>query len=297
MSLVVTVVAPAGKAIPAPILRQVKEALAVKGGTFGDIAWLSPDRAFDLTFDGVKEDAARIALALLTTEVDIAVQPAEGRRKKVLVADMDSTMIQLESLDKLAYELGFGPEVEEITERGMRGELDFRDSLRSRVALLKGQEAKAAMAKVLADIPYTDGAEVTVKTLAAQGCHCILVSGGFTFTTEVVYQKLGFHEHHANELEIIDGHLTGKVIEPILGRDSKLATLEKTCGECGLPLSAACAIGDGANDLDMIQAAGMGVGYHGKPILRQKAAFNINHGDLTTLLYFQGYSDADFVEL
>lgn len=295
MSLVVTVVAAAGKTIPADIYPQVEEALTVKGARLGALSWLSPDRAFDLTFDGIEEKAARIALALLTTEVDIAVQPAEGRRKKVFVADMDSTMIQLESLDKLAEELGFGPQVEEITERGMRGELDFRESLRSRVALLEGQEADAAMAKVLEDIPYTPGAETTVKTLAAQGCHCILVSGGFTFTTEVVHKKLGFHDHHANELEIVDGHLTGKVIEPILGRDSKLATLKKACDDRNLPLSGACAIGDGANDLDMIEAAGMGVGYHGKPILRQKADFNINHGDMTTLLYFQGYSDADFV--
>lgn len=296
MSLVVTVVAPVGKTIPAEILPQVKEALTVKGAEIGAVDWLSPERAFDLGFDGIDEGAARMALALLTTEVDIAVQPAEGRRKKVLVADMDSTMIQLESLDKLAHELGFGAEVEEITERGMRGELDFRESLRTRVALLAGQKT-GAMATVLDDIPYTSGAEVTVKTMAAHGCHCALVSGGFTFTTEVVYRYLGFHEHHANEFEITDGVLTGKVVEPILGPDSKLVTLQGLCEARGFSLAEACAIGDGANDLDMIQAAGLGVGYHGKPILRAKARFNINHGDMTTLLYFQGYHDVEFVEV
>ena len=237
------------------------------------------------------------ALAKARTEdLDHAVQPAGDRRKKLLLADMDSTMIQLESLDSLAAELGFGREVEEITERGMRGELDFRDSLRTRVALLEGQPTDA-MARIMENIPYTPGAEVTVKTMAAHGCYTALVSGGFTFTTDIVHRKLGFQEHRANVLDIEDNRLTGKVVEPILGRDSKRTALLELAESHDIPLPLTCAIGDGANDLDMLETAGMGVGYHGKPIVQERAPFNIRYGDMTTLLYFQGYRDSDFVSL
>ncbi|MDX1737224.1 MAG: phosphoserine phosphatase SerB [Alphaproteobacteria bacterium] len=266
------------------------------------VDWLAPDRAADLRFESpslTKADTKDIETDLLREfgNIDIAIQPdIATRRKKLLVADMDSTMIQLESLDYLAELLGFGNEVTEITNRGMRGELDFETSLKSRVSLLANQPTYA-MATVLQNIPYTDGAEICVKTMRDNGCYCALVSGGFTFTTDVVAPKLGFHEARANRFEIIDGNLTGKVIEPILARDSKQKTMEELCKKFNLTSEEVCCIGDGANDLDMIRAAGMGVGYHGKPIVQEEAAFNIRFGDMTTLLFYQGYSLEEFTNI
>ena len=297
MSLILTLVSPS----PAETFRQKADFIAARlqdeGGETNTFDWLSENRACDITLSGLpKADISRLMMDL-ADGLDFCLQEAAGnRRKKLLVADMDSTMIQLESLDSLAAELGFGEEVEAITERGMRGELDFRDSLRTRVALLQGQPTDA-MAKILENIPYTEGAELTVKTMAAHGCYCVLVSGGFTFTTEVVFKKLGFHEHRANDFEIVDGRLTGKVIEPILGRDSKKATLLEFVGKLGIAKAESCAVGDGANDLDMLDAAGMGVGYHGKPIVLERAQCNIRYGDMTTLLYYQGYRDSEFATL
>ncbi|RED54201.1 phosphoserine phosphatase SerB [Aestuariispira insulae] len=296
MPIILTLVSPVADTGFADMVGMIADRLQQQGGIVGEPRWLSPDRAGDLEIQGLDQATVRHLAHAQAEGLDYAVQTDQNRRKKLLLADMDSTMIQLESLDSLAAELGFGQQVEEITERGMRGELDFRESLRTRVALLEGQPT-TAMAKVMENIPYTPGAEVTVKTMVAHGCHTALVSGGFTFTTDVVHAKLGFHEHRANRLEIIDGYLTGKVIEPILGRDSKRLALEELSNRLGIPQELTCAIGDGANDLDMLETAGMGVGYHGKPIVLERAPFNIRHGDMTTLLYFQGYADIEFVSL
>lgn len=290
---VVTIVSPFTNGLTSEHIKKAQSLI----GQDSSLIWLAEATACDLIFANAPdlksiEEKLRVALP----GVDIAVQPTENRRKKLLVADMDSTMIQLESLDYLAEILGFGEEVTEITNRGMRGELDFAESLRSRVALLKDQPTDA-MSKVLENIPYTDGAEITVKTMVAHGCYCALVSGGFTFTTDVVAPNLGFHEARANQFEIIDATLTGNVIDPILARDSKKHTMEELCTKLDISSELACCIGDGANDLDMIRAAGMGVGYHGKPIVVEEAKFNIIHGDMTTLLYFQGYNNNEFVNL
>ncbi|WP_420549220.1 phosphoserine phosphatase SerB [Curvivirga sp.] len=276
---------------------QVKKAQSLLG-LDSQIIWLDEGRACDLIIpcEPVSKDELEEKLLTALANTDIAIQKNENRRKKLLVADMDSTMIQLETLDYLAEILGFGEEVNEITARSMRGELDFADSLRTRVALLKGQSTDA-MSKVLEDIPYTDGAEVTVKTMIKHGAYCALVSGGFTFTTDIVGPKLGFNEARANVFEIEDNTLTGNVIDPILARDSKQHTMEELCDKLDITSELACCIGDGANDLDMIQAAGMGVGFHGKPIVQEKAAFNIRFGDMTTLLYFQGYHKNEFVSV
>lgn len=246
---------------------------------------------------GARESiSAALSEAPELAELDWAVTPAGGRRKSVLVSDMDSTMIAIETLDTLASELGFGEAVAAITERSMAGELDFVESLRERVALLKGFRADSALDAVMAKVVHSPGAEIAVRTMVANGCLCALVSGGFTFTTEVVHKALGFQEHAANTLEIgPDGCFTGDLTGRIVGRDTKLEILREMCARQGVGPEAAIAIGDGANDLDMIEAAGLGVGYFPKPVVRARAAYRIEHTDMTTLLYFQGYRDDEFV--
>lgn len=295
MPQVLTVVAAADDTLAAESIRELLEKLDHNGIDVGAKPdWLSPGRAVDIPVGHAPVAVVTKQVEETLPQVDKAVQPDAGRRKKLLLADMDSTMVQSESLDELAEFLGFGPQVKAITERSMRGELDFRESLRARVALLEGQPV-GALEETLKDIPYTRGAETAVRTMAAHGCYTILVSGGFEFTTTVVHEKLGFHTHRANNFEIADGKLTGRVVEPILGRDSKLETLNEFCTKLDLSHAETCTVGDGANDLDMLRAAGLGVAYHGKPIVRQQAPYQINHGDMTTLLYFQGYRDSEFV--
>ncbi|MDF1750250.1 MAG: phosphoserine phosphatase SerB [Alphaproteobacteria bacterium] len=227
--------------------------------------------------------------------IDRAVQMPEGRRKAVLVSDMDSTMIQNETLDMLATALGFGDAVMEITARSMAGELDFVESLRARVALLKGHPAKESMAVVMDQIIHTTGAERAVKTMVAHGALCALVSGGFTFTTEVVHAQLGFQEHAANTLEIgSDGCFTGALTGRIVGRATKLEILDDMCVRKSIPRSLAAAIGDGANDLDMLTSAGLGIGFFPKPIVRDQTRVRIEHTDMTSLLFYQGYTEDEF---
>lgn len=258
---------------------------------------LSRGRAAEFAVDGVDRDA--LAAALDATGaldgIDRAVTAAEGRRKRVLVADMDSTMIQIETLDTMAAELGIGEQVAAITARSMAGELDFVESLSQRVALLKGFPAAPSMASVMDKVVHTPGAEIAVRTMAAHGCLCALVSGGFTFTTSVVHQQLGFQEHAANTLEIgDDGCFTGHLTGAIVGRASKLEIMTALCQRLGIGLDQAVGIGDGANDLDMLTAAGMGIGFNPKPIVRVSAKYRIEHTDMRSLAYYQGYSDDDF---
>lgn len=281
------------------------EALRANDATLGEIQWLDESTACDVPFRIESGDAAAEAEAIERAirqalqgwshepSVDLAVQPATGRRKKLLVADMESTVIRNEMLDELADYVGVRSRVEEITRRAMNGELDFHEALAERVALLQDlplSTLEDAQARVVDD----PGAELLVKTLRRHGVHCALVSGGFTVFADRVKKRLGFHEARANVLEVsesagAENRLTGRVVPPILDRDAKLRTLHELCERLGLEPSEAVAVGDGANDLAMLQAAGLGVAYHGKPAVAEAARFRVDHGDLSTLLYFQGY--------
>ena len=228
-------------------------------------------------------------------QLDWCVQPLESRRKRLLVADMDSTIINVECLDELADFAGLKAEISAITERAMRGELAFEPALRERVAMLKGLPVTALQAAYDERVRLNPGARTLVRTMAAAGARCLLVSGGFSFFTRRVAAAAGFHAERANTLGEVAGALTGRVGEPILGREAKLAALTEEAAALGVPMSATLAIGDGANDLAMIEAAGLGIAYHAKPIVAAQADARIDHADLTALLYFQGFQRADFV--
>jgi phosphoserine phosphatase len=227
--------------------------------------------------------------------VDFAVQPAENRRKRLLVADMDSTIINVECLDELADFAGVKDKVSEITERAMRGELAFEGALRERVGMLKGLSVDALQACYDDRVKLNPGARTLVRTMAEHGARCALVSGGFTFFTSRVAQAAGFHLNRANTLIEAGGRLTGTVGDPILGKEAKLAALQEETAALGLTPADALAVGDGANDLAMIEAAGLGVAYRAKPIVAAQAHAKVDHADLTALLYFQGYTAAEFV--
>lgn len=228
--------------------------------------------------------------------IDIVVQPVGFRRKKLFLADMDSTMIGQECIDELADLVGMKAHVATITERAMRGEIEFEPALRERVALLKDLPASVVNEVLAKRITLTPGGRELVATMRAHGAYTCLVSGGFTLFTRAVGAKLGFQENRANELVVRDGKFTGEVKEPILGRAAKLATLVDLIESFDLDDVDSVVVGDGANDLAMIQAAGLGVAYHAKPAVAAAAAARIDHGDLTALLYAQGYRRDEFVE-
>jgi len=238
---------------------------------------------------------AQVDHTLKDLAVDNCVQLAEGRRKRLLVADMDSTIIGCECLDELADFAGVKDAVSAITERAMRGELDFEAALRERVAMLKGLPVAALQTCYDERVRLNAGAKILIGTMTASGARFLLVSGGFTFFTTRVAATAGFAEDRANRLIEADGCLTGAVAEPILGKAAKLASLEQEAKALGLDLSQTIAIGDGANDLAMIEAAGLGIAYRAKPIVAAKAHARIDYSDLTALLYFQGYSQDAFI--
>lgn len=254
------------------------------------------DLALDLPVEG-DVDSLRVALmdALAQMPVDFAVQPATNRRKRLLIADMDSTIINVECLDELADFAGLKAQVSEITERAMRGELAFEGALRERVGMLRGLSVDALQACYDDRVRLNPGAETLVRTMAAHGARCALVSGGFTFFTDRVAAAAGFHLNRANTLIEDGGKLTGQVGEPILGKAAKLTALIEETALLGLTPGDALAVGDGANDLAMIEAAGLGVAYRAKPIVAAQAHAKVDHADLTALLYFQGYTAAEFV--
>lgn len=260
----------------------------------GDIQWLAPDLAAEFAVARVPENRDAVWQELQAAHIDMALQPAEGQRKAMLIADMDSTVIRQECIDELAAEAGIGPRVAEITARAMNGELDFEGALKERVALLKGLKA-GVIEKVLdSRITYTPGGDVLVATMRANGGHAVLVSGGFTNFADRVGARLGFHETRANTLLIENGLLTGEVAEPILGREAKVAALREISARLGLALDQVMAVGDGANDLGMLGLAGAGVALHAKPSVAAQCDIRINHGDLTALLYLQGYNRDEF---
>jgi phosphoserine phosphatase len=228
--------------------------------------------------------------------IDVAVVPNEHRRKKLLVADMESTIIEQECLDELADYVGLRARISEITARAMRGELDFEAAVRERVGLLEGLDAIVLDKLYTERVTLAPGAAALVRTMKKDGAYCALVSGGFTFFTERIAKRLGFDMHQANTLEIRDGRITGRVTEPIVGREAKLAALQRLAAERGLQLEETLAVGDGANDLAMIKAAGLGVAYRAKPLVAAAAHAAVRYGDLTAVLYLQGYRREEFVE-
>jgi phosphoserine phosphatase len=265
--------------------------LAAAGCVPAEIDWLEPGKALDVGFDG-DIAMARAALAPLEAEFDIAVQPPTDRRKMLLVSDMDSTMITVECIDELADYAGIKPEIAAITERAMAGELDFAEALKARVALLQGLDENVIAQCLEERVRPMPGAETLVRTMAGWGAHTILVSGGFTSFTGPVAAAIGLVEVHANELEIKGGQLTGRLAGEIVDAATKRNVLEAAATGRGIKMSAALAVGDGANDLPMISAAvagdGMGAAYHPRPQLAEAANFAVRHGDLTALLYAQG---------
>ena len=257
--------------------------------------WLAENISCDIEFDDTDTSRSLKFLQeeMKESEIDIVVQSQENRRKRLLLADMDSTIVVGETLDELAYYAGLKDQVAAITERAMRGEIDFKSALRERVSMLRGLPTDA-LNKALGNTKLTEGASTLVKTMRANGAYTVLVSGGFSFFTETIAKMAGFNEDRANKMIIQHGALTGEIAEPILDRDAKLETLKTISKEKKIPLIDTMAIGDGANDLPMIMKAGIGVAFNAKPIVEEKAPTAIRYGDLTALLYIQGYRRNEF---
>ena len=261
----------------------------------GDARWLEPGVAAEFAVAEMPANRWEVWESLQALRVDLVVQPAEGRKKRLLIADMDSTMIEQECIDELADEAGVGVHVAGITARAMNGELEFEDALRERVGLLAGLP-EAVIARVIRDrITLTPGGGALVATMRANGAYAALVSGGFMAFTAQIAAILGFDENRANLLLIEDGKLTGHVAEPILGRAAKVLALQEISARLGITVQEAIAVGDGANDLGMLGLAGAGVALHAKPVVAAECDIRINHGDLTALLFLQGYGRDDFV--
>jgi len=261
----------------------------------GDVNWLAIDEAAEFAIPAVPDNQWDVWADLQNGCVDLVIQPLEGRRKRMLLADMDSTMIRQECIDELAAEAGVGAHVAGITARAMNGDLDFEAALIERVGLLKDLP-EAMIEKVLDErITYTPGGYELVSTMKAHGAYAALVSGGFTAFTARVAAALGFDENRANTLLAAEGKLTGDVGRPILGKAAKVDALQDITGRLGLSPRDVLAVGDGANDLGMLDLAGTGVALHAKPAVQARCEMRINHGDLTALLFLQGYARDEFV--
>ncbi|WP_430439416.1 phosphoserine phosphatase SerB [Shinella sp.] len=294
MAFVATLVANPSNPVLTPALAE-KAADAVKAS---GLYWLADGIACDIALrDGSDLEASEAAIrAVIGSEpVDLAIQEAETRRKKLLIADMDSTMIGQECIDELAAEVGLKDKVATITARAMNGEIAFEPALRERVALLKGLPASVIDEVIEKRITLTPGGRELIATMKAKGYYTALVSGGFTVFTSRIAATLGFDENRANLLIDADGKLTGEVAEPILGKQAKVDALIEISERLGISPDDAMAVGDGANDLGMLHLSGAGVALHAKPAVAAEAKIRIDHGDLTALLYLQGYRKSDFV--
>ncbi|UWQ41504.1 phosphoserine phosphatase SerB [Leisingera aquaemixtae] len=260
----------------------------------GEAIWLAPGVAAEFALEQMPGNRWQVWEDLQQMGVDLVIQPTAGRKKKMLLADMDSTMIQQECIDELAEEAGVGARVKDITARAMNGELDFEGALIERVGLLQGLP-ETVIGKVLDErITLMPGGRQLLSVMKANGAYAALVSGGFTAFTSRVASELGFDENRANTLLAEGGRLTGEAARPILGREAKVEALEQITARLGIGEADVIAVGDGANDLGMLKRAGAGVALHAKPSVAAECDIRINHGDLTALLYIQGYSEADF---
>ncbi len=294
MALVATLIANPSNPVLIPAVAE-KAAEAVKAS---GLYWLADGIACDIALkDDTDASGATAAIRAVIDglPVDLAIQDADTRRKKFLIADMDSTMIGQECIDELAAEVGLKEKVSAITARAMNGEIAFEPALRERVALLKGLPVTVIDDVIAKRITLTSGGPELIATMKAKGHYTALVSGGFTVFTARIAAALGFHENRANILIEADGALVGEVVEPILGKQAKVDALLDISRKLGIDPSDAIAVGDGANDLGMLERAGSGVALHAKPAVAAQAKIRIDHGDLTALLYLQGYRKTDFV--
>ena len=294
-TVLILIASPQAGGLDASLVSRATASLSIKAQP----DWLSEGEACELAFtadEGSDPVAAEntVRSALGDAPVDVAVLPAAGRKKQLLVADMDSTIIGQECIDELAAIAGVGEKVSEITARAMAGELNFEEALRERLALLKDQPEGIIAEVIKTRITITPGARQLVQTMKANGALTGLISGGFTHFTGYVAKMCGFDEHQANTLDIADGKLTGRPVEPILGQKAKLRAIGQLTMMNGLSFSRTMAVGDGANDIPMLQRAGMGVAFRAKPVVRKSARIRIDHGDLTALLYLQGYRRDEF---
>jgi phosphoserine phosphatase len=297
MTHVLTLIAnPTGPLLDDSIVARVRAALVAQGARADKADWLAPRIACDLPFSSLSADAAVNATrdALAGVPVDAAALPAQGRRKGLLVADMESTLIENEMLDDLAAMVGIGEEVAAITRAAMNGELDFRNAVRERVALLTGLPIEK-MEEAAAGMRLMPGARTLVQTMKKHGAFTAIVSGGFLFFTNQIRAQLGADYDQANDLEIASGSLTGEVREPVLDRNGKLDALTRLAVMRGIGVDEAVSVGDGDNDVPMLQAAGLGVAFRAKKRVAEAVNVRIDHGDLTALLYLQGYRQSEFV--
>jgi phosphoserine phosphatase len=285
-SVLVLIAAPGAGAITPHVVAAIRD----HGG--GAPLWLSPGDALEVA---VFPQLPAFLAGLHQLPIDANTVSIHNRRKRLLVADMDSTMIHQECIDELGVVAGVGDRIADITRKAMRGELDFDGAIKERVGLLKGLDENVIAHVLREKITYMEGGTTLLATMKATGAYTALISGGFTAFTSHVAAHFGFDENHANELLIEHGKLTGKVALPILGQQAKVDGLHRLANQCGLDLSETIAVGDGANDLAMLAAAGFGVALHAKPHVQESARIRINHGDLTALLYLQGYRKDQFV--
>lgn len=284
-SVLVLIAAPGSGAINSIIEKSCRDF----GGT---LRWLAHGEACEIDLFERMFEFGEILRGL---PIDVNLIARINRRKRLLIADMDSTMIHQECIDELGVFAGVGDHIKDITARAMRGELDFEGALKERVGLLKGLDENVIAQLLLDKITFMEGGKALLATMKAHGAYTALVSGGFTAFTSHVATVLGFDENHANTLLIENGKLTGEVAMPILGKQAKVESLNRICKTRGISRNEVIAVGDGANDIPMLEAAGMGVALHAKPNVQEAAPICINHGDLTALLYLQGYAKSEFV--
>lgn len=290
MQSVLTLIAPEGTPLTTTNVSKIRTRLDALGAETDTPTWLCQEMACDISYENLSDDQAEAAVRSIFKDdpIDAIAQPTQYRRKHLLLADMDSTIVTTETLDDLAAHVGLKDEISAITARAMNGELDFAEALKERVMMLKDLPA-SALEDAYQAVLLSKGAQTLVQTMAAHGAHCVLVSGGFKYFTSRIAERCGFHEDLSNDFIMEDDKLTGEVTLPILDKTSKLDTLIDRSTAQGISLAETLCVGDGANDLPMLQAAGLGVAYRGKPSVRAEAPARLDHADLRGLLFAQGY--------